>query len=1101
MRRVKLIPSISFSFYLILSLIASLLITGCSSTGNKELFTKPENPFLLNATVRFLPSKYNQYSTNAYTNFANVQNRIVTVPVKIDVVKEVEEITLSVFENFFDNAYIWGKEENPETNVIVNIDVLKLSIKNTRENPGLIESTMAFNVQMIDSKGNTLFNQTMTSNINKKVADIVTANPLAGVADLGFSILTLGIKPDLTKEMFYNHGFKNALKLNYINAFKKGHQAILDSNGLRQTARLIEQKKTAPSDLVMNVKFSEDNSLIPNQCIDGAEEAEIVVELQNKGSGTAYDVMLNVKSDHNNLKFPVTRKVGDIPPGELKAARLPIAANKALKDGSATFFIKATEKRGYSSRPIQLEIPTMAMRRPEIAIADCNISDGGGLARGDGDKKIENNETVALEPLVQNTGVGEALQVDVRITDITPGIELVQAGTELSGITPNTISRAFLAFHIPRTFSRERIEYTIAATDVRGITTQKTFSIPFQTQAPKLYMSYQVLDDKGNEVPSLENGKDYRIKIASKNIGSNIATGVNLKVRAPAEGAYLGNFNNTIGRLKPDANALPVLVPISIDRAFRENLLTLDVVMSQDDFPGLSKKIKMPVRTQKPSLGCQVTLMNGVSENSLTQNSRPRFRVSVSNTGDLAAENVKIHFLVDHPGISYQKQRLIGTIQPGQSQYTDFQFFVRGDTSTGDLPLQVEITQADFRTLSPEIRFAIKEQKAIRQTVVASSSQNIGSTIYAGAPELYVNTPHDNIETLKETIPIHGSIISYGKGNALDRFSMELNGRALRVVSNRNSVSSEDYILTTREGNKMVFDGRIKLKPGQNILRIEGVDRNNKSCSQKLTVNKKARLGDIYALIIGISKFANADYNLNYAASDAEKFYQFLRSDAGGGLAHDRIHLLTDYEATRARVIEELTRFLGRATRDDTVEIYLATHGLVGDDGSLYYLCYNTDTDNLKGSGFSDEDLADIVSENISAGKVILYLDACHTGLSGLSSRMYARRGIEVNEVNKKINNLAVGLSRVSKTGVATFSATSASGYSLEGKDWEGGIFTHCLVNGLKGEANKNKDEWVTIKELDNYLTTQIMSLTNGRQKPRLRCTLPAESTPLSKIK
>ena len=37
-----------------------------------------------------------------------------------------------------------------------------------------------------------------------------------------------------------------------------------------------------------------------------------------------------------------------------------------------------------------------------------------------------------------------------------------------------------------------------------------------------------------------------------------------------------------------------------------------------------------------------------------------------------------------------------------------------------------------------------------------------------------------------------------------------------------------------------------------------------------------------------LSSFANADYNLKYAASDASKFYGFLRSEYGGQLSENR---------------------------------------------------------------------------------------------------------------------------------------------------------------------------------------------------------------------
>ena len=103
-------------------------------------------------------------------------------------------------------------------------------------------------------------------------------------------------------------------------------------------------------------------------------------------------------------------------------------------------------------------------------------------------------------------------------------------------------------------------------------------------------------------------------------------------------------------------------------------------------------------------------------------------------------------------------------------------------------------------------------------------------------------------------------------------------------------------------------------------------------------------------------------------------------------------------------------------------------------------------------------------------------------------------------EVNERINSLAAALSKTTTTGVVTFSASSSTGYSLEHPKWKGGIFTHCLINGLEGEANENNDEWVSVAELDNYLMRKVMALTEGKQRPKVNGTLMGD-TPLSKVR
>lgn len=67
-------------------------------------------------------------------------------------------------------------------------------------------------------------------------------------------------------------------------------------------------------------------------------------------------------------------------------------------------------------------------------------------------------------------------------------------------------------------------------------------------------------------------------------------------------------------------------------------------------------------------------LLNGISDKELSQNSWPRFRVSISNNGSLDAKDVGIGFYVADTGIAFDKEEMIGTIKAGETQYKDFTF-------------------------------------------------------------------------------------------------------------------------------------------------------------------------------------------------------------------------------------------------------------------------------------------------------------------------------------------------------------------------------------------------------------------------------------------
>jgi hypothetical protein len=73
-------------------------------------------------------------------------------------------------------------------------------------------------------------------------------------------------------------------------------------------------------------------------------------------------------------------------------------------------------------------------------------------------------------------------------------------------------------------------------------------------------------------------------------------------------------------------------------------------------------------------------------------------------------------------------------------------------------------------------------------------------------------------------------------------------------------------------------------------------------------------------------------------------------------------------------------------------------------------------------------------------------------------------------------------------TGTIVLAAAAGDGYALESPQWNNGVFTYSIINGLKNKAaDKNKDGVITISELKDYSIKQVELLTGGRQKPTAR--------------
>jgi len=1051
-----------------LSIIMILNMCACAGvTKNKKTFTAPEGKdTFIHVIINDQAIKSEKYGSK--------------------LVNKIEE----TFRNAFENVSVQSGYDDPKNNEML-ITPRELTVKRDEDYHLRCSSISRITVLYNDVCQQYRINRSEDVNFKAPLlVDIAT-----GVVFAACIVATGGLA-GYTAQKGYRYAAANkALTSTAIELYTK----VTKPSQFKVYAESQKMLGTSPASLVAKIEYADKSSLIPNSTIDAGEMSAIVGTITNNGKGTAFDINVIIESSYKNIDFPEKISISNLQPGESKAITIPLTADLSLASGTASFRIKTLEKRGYSARPIELQIPAAGLRGPELLFTSCNINDSSGLANGDGDGVTENNETIELNPYVSNKGKGDALKISVKLSKITDGIEIIKSNDDISRIGPGGVGKSTLAFTIPRTFAQPEINYTISATDIRGITTEKNFSIPFTPSKPTLKSTFQVVTNNGEDVPGLENGKSFLLKITAANSGNNLAKNINLNLTSASPQVKISPYNSHIGNLKPNGSTGPVSIPFSIARSCGESTIVFTAELKQDYFPSLTDTFTLPVIVRQPDLEYETTLLNGVGKHGVMQNSSPTFRVSVRNKGTLPAENVIFQFKAVHPDIEYEKTEKVGVIKPGEGKYKDFSFFLRGDSDLKDLSISVNIKQADFETKKERLAFQVKPQAFLVQTIAGTSSASTPTTgqPFSMPPQIYINSPNKNEITYSEIINFRGNALAVGQGNAIEKISITLNNKAIQIIPYSDSIRPKPgRLMQESVDNKLIFKGKIALDSNTNKIKIKCIDRNNNEAQEEISVVRKARLGNIYAVVIGINHFANDSLNLHYASSDAQKFYQYLMTETGGKIPQDRVKLLINEKANSAAIIKALTNFLGKAGSEDTVELYLATHGVIGNDGMLYYLAHNSEMDNLMGTAVSSAVLETIIKNKIRAGKVIIFLDACHSGQSGLSD-IY-RRSVSPYEVNQKNNNLAAQLSKYAK-GVAIFSASSAQGYSEEDTQWDGGVFTYHLLEGLNGEANKNGDQWVTINEIDTYLRSEVMADTQGNQMPKMNTTLSGD-TPVSQL-
>lgn len=199
---------------------------------------------------------------------------------------------------------------------------------------------------------------------------------------------------------------------------------------------------------------------------------------------------------------------------------------------------------------------------------------------------------------------------------------------------------------------------------------------------------------------------------------------------------------------------------------------------------------------------------------------------------------------------------------------------------------------------------------------------------------------------------------------------------------------------------------------------------------------------DKWALIVGISKFKNGELDLKYPAKDAKDVANFLLTD--GNFARDHVKVLTDSQATRERILDELgDKWLPRvAAPGDLVVIYLSTHGSPADmdvGGVNYLVAYDTDKERLYSTGIAMQDLCNIVKARVHSDRTLIIMDACHSGATTTSGG----KGL-VRPSNVDAEAISQG------TGQMVICSSSPSQRSWESKTAANSVFTKRLIEGLK---------------------------------------------------
>ncbi|MDE3218319.1 MAG: caspase family protein [Nitrospirota bacterium] len=424
-----------------------------------------------------------------------------------------------------------------------------------------------------------------------------------------------------------------------------------------------------------------------------------------------------------------------------------------------------------------------------------------------------------------------------------------------------------------------------------------------------------------------------------------------------------------------------------------------------------------------------------------------------------------------------------------------------------------DIVLARLGMVSQEVVQSYRLAYERRLKKMGLTEQMLGTDFHLPEVELLTKEVPVSMNTTTLPLRVKASDSKY----ALDRFNVFLNDVPVYGTAGLSLPSKQ---LQTHEQ-----DIQVPLVPGRNKVQISVLNQQGvESLKQTVYTSSTAQMAppEVYVVGIGVSEYKDKAYNLRYAAKDANDLVATYKAIEQRQGTQSKIHVLslTDQKATKSDIMSA-KEWLKQSKINDLVVVFAAGHGMTDEKSDYYFGTHDIDPGNPATNGLPYEEFENLL-DGIPALQKVLLLDTCfsgeiekdqavvvaqaETGGSGtVKMRSFkAARGVTVVPDASETNSGTPTAPRLSKemvkfqqdwfadlrrgTGAAVISSSSGNEYSLEGEQWKNGVFTYALINGLKNRgADANKDQTITVSELQSYVIDQVRKLTEGGQNPTVR--------------
>ncbi len=358
-----------------------------------------------------------------------------------------------------------------------------------------------------------------------------------------------------------------------------------------------------------------------------------------------------------------------------------------------------------------------------------------------------------------------------------------------------------------------------------------------------------------------------------------------------------------------------------------------------------------------------------------------------------------------------------------------------------------------------------------------------------GVPEAdFVN--RDSIGYTQSNSAIKLQLKGLDTANILDRFNIWVN--EVPLYGQRG--------ISLRQRNTHALDTtlQIELMQGENkietsVLNINGTESYRMPLQVKYQPDKKIA-GKVHFIGLGIDRFANTQYNLNYSTKDIRDLATALAKRYGDTL---QIDTLFNADITKENLQKIKQKLLKGSIYDKVIVVY-SGHGILSKEFDYYLSTYSVDFEHPEKNGLPYETLENLL-DSIPARQKLMLIDACHSGEVDMDDLVRIKaeakelglKGVDVVEYEGAESGLGLQNSfelmqelfvNVGKgTGATVISASAGTQFALENGNLKNGVFTYSILEAMKNNPS------ITVSQLKTIVGNRVVELTNGMQKPTSR--------------